>query len=148
MSTKTLKIKRIFAYTIYNNLRNTPPKDYPTTGEIKSTISSILPALKEHISEYLEMMKKAEDLSAKVADKELSEADVKIKIDGYNEEWRKYNKERGNEIVSVVLDEESFKTLKAQFDRDNWGKRWVANIEEFGELIEAFAEAGISGKVN
>ena len=142
MSTKTLKIKRIFAYTIHNNLRNTPPKDYPTTGEIKSTISSILPALKKHISEYLEMMKRAEGLSAKIAEKELSEADVKVKIDGYNEEWKKYNKEHGSEVVSIVLDDESFKIFKAQFDRDNWGKRWVANIEEFGELIEAFAAAG------
>ena len=142
MSDKTLKIKRIFAYTIYNNLRNTPPKDYPTTGEIKSTISSILPALKEHISEYLEMMKKVEDLSVKVAEKEFSEADVKTKIDGYNEEWRKYNKEHGIEIVDVSMDEESFRIFKVQFDRDNWGKKWVANIEEFGELMEAFAEAG------
>ena len=142
MSNKTLKIKRIFAYTIHNNLRNTPPKDYPTTGEIKSTISFILPALKEHISEYLEMMKKAEDLSVKVVEKELSEADVKVKIDGYNKEWKKYNKEHGSEVVEIILDDESFKTFKAQFDRDNWGKKWVANIEEFGELIGVFEEAG------
>jgi len=142
MSTKTLKVKRIFAYTIYNNLRNTPPKDYPTTGEIKSTISSILPALKEHISEYLEMLKKAEDLSVKVAEKELSEKDVQAKINGYNEEWRKYNRDHGNEIVEVSLDEEGFKTLRSQFDRENWGKKWVANIEEFGELESAFTEVG------
>jgi len=105
MSTKTLRIRRIFAYTIYNNLRNTPPKDYPTTGEIKSTISSVLPTLKEHISEYLKMLKKAEDLSVKVASKELPEEEVKVKIDEYNEEWREYNRDHGSEIVDVSLDE-------------------------------------------
>jgi hypothetical protein len=142
MSKKTLKIKRIFAYTIYNNLRSIPPKDYPSTGEIKSTISVVLPALKEHISKFLEIFKKAEDLSIKVKQNKISEADSKIEVDKYNEEWKNYNLEHGNEIVDISLDEESFKILKTQFDRDNWGKKWVMNIEEFGELVDAFEEAG------
>ena len=54
-------------WTIYNNLRNIPPKDFPTTGEIKSTISEVLPALKTHVSFYAEMMKKAEASAVKVA---------------------------------------------------------------------------------
>lgn len=139
---KTLKIKRVFAYAIYNNLRNTPPKDYPTTGEIKSTISVILPALKEFISEYIDMMKAAEELAAKVVGKEITEEEQKVKLNDLNERWSQYNKVHGNEIVEVSLDEEGFKTLKSQFDRDNWGKKWVANIEEFSELNDAFAEAG------
>jgi hypothetical protein len=55
---------------------------------------------------------------------------------------RMYNKEHGIEVVDVELDEEGFKTFKMQFDRENWGKGWVANIEEFGELENAFVEAG------
>ena len=141
MSQKPLKTRRIFAYTIHNNLRNTPPKDYPTTGEIKSTISSILPALKEHISEYLEMFKAWEGLAEKVALKEITQKESQAEVDKYNEKFRKYNKEHGNEIVEINLDEEGFKTLKAQFDREGWGKKWVANIEEFAELSDAFVEA-------
>ena len=46
------------------------------------------------------------------------------------------------DVVEISLDDEGFKTLKAQFDREGWGKKWVANIDEFGELLEAFAAAG------
>jgi len=139
---KTLKIKRVFVYTIYNNLRNIPPKDYPTTGEIKSTISSILPALKEHLGGYLEYVKKAEVLSARVVAKDVAEAEVQSTLDAYNAEFRKYNQEQGVEVVEVSIDEEGMRTLRTQFDREGWGKKWVANIEEFGELLGAFEEAG------
>jgi len=142
MSDKTLKIRRVFANTIYTALRETPPKEYPTTSEIKSTINSVIPALREHISSYVDIMKKAEQISARVGGKEVSEEDAKNQFDELNSEFRKYNVEHGSELVEVALDEEAFKTLKMQFDRDNWGKKWVANIEEFGELEAAFAEAG------
>lgn len=141
MSNKTLKIRRVFVYSIYNKLRNTPPKDYPTTGEIKSTISVILPALKEQSSTYLEILGKAEDLSIKVAEKKVTEEEAQKMVNEYNEEFRNYGKEKGNEIVEISLDEEAFKVLKSQFDRENWGKNWVMNVEEFGELLTAFAEA-------
>ena len=138
MSSKTLKIKRVFAWTIFNNLRNTPPKDFPTTGEIKSTINDVLPALKSHVVYYIEAMKKAEELAANVASKGISEGAAKMVVDKLNDEWRVYNKEHGSEVIKIDLDDEGFKTLKAQFDREGWGKKWVANLEEFGELIEAF----------
>lgn len=142
MAQKTLKIKRVFAWTIYNNLRQTPPKDYPTTAEIKSTITDVLPALKKHVAFYLDKMKEAEELSVKVLEKKLTEEESRVALDKINDEWRIYNKKNGSEIVDIVLNEESFKILKEQFDREGWGKKWVANIEEFGELLEAFVEAG------
>ncbi|MCR4307825.1 MAG: hypothetical protein NUV80_04630 [Candidatus Berkelbacteria bacterium] len=138
---KTLSIKRVFAWSIYNNLKNTPPKDYSTTGEIKSTIVDILPVLKIHISEYISMMKEAEDLSVQVASKKLSEDEAKTAVDKINDAWKVYNKASGDEIVALELDEEGFNTLKTQFDREGWGKKWLANIEEFGELLEAFDAA-------
>ncbi len=73
MSNKTLKIKRVFAWTIFNNLKNTPPKDFPTTGEIKSTINEVLPALKSQVTYYIEAMEKAVGLAEKVASKEVTE---------------------------------------------------------------------------
>src|SRR3990167_1926436 len=135
---KTLKVKRVFVWSIYNNLRNVAPKDYPTTGEIKSTISDVLPALKEHVDEYISKTKAADDLSLQVVAKELTDEEAKTAVDKINNEWRVYNKEHGSEMVEVSLDDEGFKTLKAQFDREGWGKKWVANIEEFSELMEAF----------
>ena len=141
MAIKTLKIKRVFAYTIYRSLKSTPPKEYPTTGEIKLTINDIIPALKSHIGEYVKMSEKVDELSVKVQTKELKEEDLKGKVDEINEEFRGYNKEHGSEIVEVALDGEAFTALKSQFERDNWGKTWVQNIEEFSELMDVFTEA-------
>lgn len=140
MSNKTLKIKRVFAWTIFNSLRNTPPKDFPTTGEIKSTINEVLPALKSQVGYYIEAMEKAVGLAEKVASKEVTEDESRAAVEKLNEEWRVYNKEHGSELIEISLDDEGFKTLKAQFDRENWGKKWVANLEEFGELLQAFED--------
>ena len=141
MPIKTLKIKRVFAYTIHRSLKATPPKEYVSTGEIKITISDILPALKTHIDEYLKMSLQAEDLGQQVISKEITEDELKVKIDVINEAWKLYSKEHGNEIVDIALDGEAFTTLKSQFDREGWGKTWVVNIEEFGELEKAFVDA-------
>ena len=142
MANKTLKIKRVFAWAIFDNLKRTAPKDYPTTGEIKSTISDVLPALKEHVKFYSEKIVEATELSERGISKEVGEEQVKLAVDKINDEWRAYNKAHGMDVVEISLDDEGFKTLKAQFDREGWGKKWVANIDEFGELLEAFAAAG------
>ena len=139
---KTLKIKRVFAYAVYNSLRKTPPKDFPTTGEIKTTISDILPALKTQAAQYMEFIKQAEELAVKVSAKELNEEQSQKAVEVINAAWRVYTKDHGDEIVSVELDGEAFTTLKAQFERDDWGKTWLANIEEFGEFSDAMIEAG------
>ena len=153
MAIKTLKIKRVFAYTIHRGLKAVPPKDYPSTGEIKTTLTDILPVLKPFIDEYYKLSVRAEEVTSAAVLKEItdektgvvskivSDEPSKVKLEEINAEWKKYSKEHGDEIVAVALDGEGFKTLKAQFDRENWGKTWVVNIEEFSELMEAFAAA-------
>ena len=141
MSDKTLKIKRVFAWSIYNNLRNVPPKDYPSTGEIKSTINEILPALKEHVVVYADLIKEAVELQVKITTKEVDEKTAQPEIDRINGEFRKYTQEHGSEVVEIRLADDGLKTLTDQFNRDNWGKNWITNIEEFGELLEALEQA-------
>ncbi len=141
MSTKTLKIKRVFVYAVYNSLRKIPPKDFPTTGEIKTTISDILPALKEHAAEYIGLIEKAEELSVKVASKEMTDEEQKKAVEVINISWREYTKDHGNEVVDVSFTSEAFTTLKAQFERENWGKTWLANIDEFTQFNDAMIEA-------
>ena len=141
-SDRTLKLKRVFAYSIYNNLRNTPPKDYPTTGEIKETISSVMPAFKEHIGVYLDLVSDAEALSVKVAAKEITDKEGQAAVDKINKTWKEYSQEHGSEIVSIGFSEEGFKILRTQFERENWGNKWTANLDEYAEMLEAFTEAG------
>lgn len=140
MAVKTLKTKRVFVYAMWNNLRNTAPKDYPTTNEIKNTINEILPALKEGLGEYPVIMKKAVDLSEKIAGNEEKAKESDPAVKEVNEEWRKYNKEHGPDVVEVKFEGEAFKTLKDQFNRDGWGRKWIATVDEFGELLKAFDE--------
>lgn len=141
MSEKILKIKKVFVWTIYNSLKNTPPKDFPTTGEIKETISSVMPALKQHVPEYLNLLKKVEEVHEQFTEKKIKEDERDKKLNDINDEFRVYNKDHSGDLCELNLSEEGFKTLKTQFDRDNWGKKWVVNIEEFGELMQAFEEA-------
>jgi len=141
MAVKTLKIKRVFAYAIYNSLRNTPPKDYPTTAEIKNTIGEVLPAIKEHIVEYVNMQKRVIEISERVAGDEAALKAVQPQVDVINVEWRKYTKEHGHDIIDIKLDGDAFKTLKDQFNRQDWGTKWLVSIEEFGELLKSFEDA-------
>lgn len=137
-----MQLQRVFVYSVYNHLRNTAPKDYPTTGEIKETISAILPALKEHVVGYLDILSKAEPLRERLVKKEITEKEALPEFDKINAELKEYNIEHGTEICDIVIDEEGFKTLKAQFDRENWGTDWTSNLEEYAEMEAAFAAVG------
>jgi len=141
MPEKTLKIKKVFVWTIYNSLKNTAPKEFPTTGEIKETITSILPTFKAQVTEYIDLVKKISEAEELFDAKKINEDELKEKKAAVETEFKAYNKEHSGDMCELSLPEEAFKTLKAQFDRDNWGRKWVMNIEEFGELMVAFEEA-------
>src|SRR3990167_2684080 len=113
MAIKTLKLKRVFAYTIYRSLKSTPPKAYPTTGEIKTTINDILPAFKKHIPEYVKMSEQVDELSVKVQVGELKEADLKSEVDKINDGFSSMPFIVVPEIVEVPLDGEAFTALKS-----------------------------------
>jgi len=142
MAEKTLKIKRVFAQAIFNNLNGIPPKDYPTTAEIKSTVTEILPALKEHLAEYVKIFSEAREVSDQHAEKKITGEEFQKQVDGFNERLVAYSKTEGQETVEIGLTTEGMKTLSDQFNRDDWGKKWFQNIEEFSEVMTAFDEAG------
>jgi lipopolysaccharide biosynthesis regulator YciM len=142
MEEKTLQLRRIFVQAIFNNLRNTPPKDFPTIAEVKTTIKDILPALKEHVEAYITIFEEARDANNDAVEKKITEEDLKVKIEEFNKRIVEYTKTEGQEIVTVVLSVDGMKTLTEQFNREDWGKRWLQNIEEFAEVLAAFEEAG------
>lgn len=137
---KTLKLKRIFAFIIHNSLKNTPSKEY-ATGELKALITDIIPSLRKHIDQYVEMSKKVGDMKEKFESKEIKEEDLNSKISEINDEWKAYSKGAGSEVVDIVLSEESMKSLNSIFNKENGGKLWTSNIDEYAELMNAFAEA-------
>lgn len=141
MSVKTLKLKRVYAYAMYNGLRNIPPKDYTTTNEIKHTINDIMPALKVHLAEYLSRLEKVRDLQERAQESEEKMKELQPEFDKLNEDWKQYNKEHGMEMVAVDMPEDAYKTFKEQFNRDKWGRVWIVTIEEFAEVMASFDEA-------
>ena len=141
MAEKTLQMKRIFVQAVYNNLRNIPPKDYPTTAEIKTTIKEILPALEVHVAEYTKIFGEARDMNAQLVDKKITQEEVDKQVAGFNKRIVDYTRVEGQELVDVKLTEDGLKTLTEQFNREDWGKKWLQNIEEFIEVITAFEEA-------
>ena len=142
MSEKILKIKRLFAFVINSNLENTPPKAYPSTAEIKTTINDIIPALKENTEEYKKFSDKATEIRKAEFAKEMTKEESDKAVETVNKEWRAYTDGAGSEILEIKFSEEAFKVLKDQFERDDWGKNWTGNLTEFKEMSDAFTEAG------
>ena len=79
MAEKTLTLNKIYCLTIYNNLRSTPSKDYPTTEEVKETIE-LLPKLKEQAQGYVDILKIRDDIYVEYKKKlkGLSEDEAKL----------------------------------------------------------------------
>lgn len=140
-SLKSLKLKRVFAWTIYNNLTNVPPKEYPTTEEIKATLNDILPEFEQHVGEYVKMNAEAKEVADQASAKKISESELRAKVDEINEKFREYSKKEGMEIIELKLNKDTLDILTKQFNREKWGTSWMVNIKEFAELDKAFADA-------
>lgn len=123
-------------WAIYNGLKNTPPKDFPTAGEIRTTISSVLPILRPHLEEYERVMERVRDLSIVVDEGSKSEDEVKNITEEINRDFKKYGAEHGDDLIEVQVDKEFVKTLSGQFLRPGWGNRWFGKIDEFAEFDE------------
>ena len=65
MSSKIIKTKRRLAHAVYNSLKRIPPREYPSTEEIKIVIEDILPELKQHVKEYIKVVGQASAINAK-----------------------------------------------------------------------------------
>lgn len=144
MANKTLKIRRVLAWAIYDNLRKMPPRIYPTTAEIKSTLNEVMPKLKPAGDSYNDILSRADETKDQIATEQITKEEGAKKIDELNKEWQDYNRKSGSEIIEIEFTAEGFKTLKEQFERDGkeWGKQWVANISEYAEVLEALSETG------
>lgn len=151
MSKKTITTKRRLAYAVYNSLKRIPPREYPSTEEIKTVLEDILPAFKEHVIEYIDVVRKATAINARM--EEFGRAKVEKMVADLNEKWRVFNKEHGLDDIKIKMEEDAVKTLVDQFKRDDvkgqppvWGRSWFGNIEEF----QVFADniEGKKSKVN
>lgn len=136
MASKILKTKRRLLFAVYNALKRIPPREYPSTEEIKIVLEDILPEFKKHVLEYIVVVRKATAINIRI--EEFGQEKVQKMVDELNVNWRIYNKEHGLDDIEVKLDKDAITTLTNQFKREDakgqppiWGRSWFNNIDEF-----------------
>lgn len=138
--TKVFKTKRRLVQVVYSTLKNLPPKEFPTTEELKTTVSDILPALREHVEGYQSFVDEATEIQRERRNKKLTDEQVQKKVDEINERWNEFDQSKGDEEVAVELPEDAYKIFIDQFERENWGKNWFGDIESFVSFSNALED--------
>lgn len=135
---KQLTTKKIYLYLIYNNLRRTPPREYPDTNEMVVTVDEILPALKLASAEFIEFLKQSDDINNDLSSDKVTQEDARAKIIELQKTVTAFElSPEGSVSVSVDLSPSAFSILQTQFER--WGKGntekqipgWFNKLEDF-----------------
>ena len=125
---KQLKTKKINIVICWNNLKNTPPKEFPTMNEMEK-MPDLLDLFEGAISEFVEIIKVGEEMNNKIISGEVTGDDVMRSRKEWGEKSRKIEaKEKGKEII-VEFENEEFNTFFQQFER--WGKNWFNDLREY-----------------
>jgi len=125
---KVLKTRRVNIAICWSGLRSTPPKEFPTMGEMEST-ARILESFKGSVPEFVETIKEGEKLNEDIVAGNIKEKDaVKARAE-YLKKSAITEKKNGDEAVEVEFEDEDFNTFFQQFER--WGKNWFMKIEPF-----------------
>ncbi len=114
----------------WGGLRNIPPKDFPTVGEIEST-GRILKVLKDAIPEFVKVVDKGEEIGNKmtVTEKEEDKMALQKERQDFIRESSKVEEDFGREVIDVAFENDDFNVFFQQFER--WGKNWFFKIEQF-----------------
>lgn len=137
---KEIKLKRINAWIVYDNLRSIPPKEFDTVGQIKTLMNGVLPAFKSKIKEHIDMMTDFRAFNQKAIEEKMPQHDLEKKVAEVNKIWSTYNKEHGKEVVTISLDKEAMSVLTTLFNK--YGNKMFNTIEEFVEVEEAISKTG------
>ena len=149
---KKLKLKRYTLYNVQRQLKAVPPRFVPSTEEIIVTATKIIPVLEVEVKVFVDIMDERNLVAKKLMNKKINQEEANKLARKLSVEWDKYQSKHGDDIVEVKLEDESFKFLYEQFQRqdkelgnnDVWGRSWAETPMEYVELDEAFklAEEG------
>lgn len=126
---KQITTKRIFAYIVHQNLKRTPPKEFPDITEMVTTVDEIIPAFEKDVLEFVSFRKQADEINNQLAAGSVTQEDATAKITQLQKDVRKYEIEHGDEPVTVDLETATLGTFNTQFER--WGKVWFDKIDDF-----------------
>lgn len=125
---KVLKTRKVNVTICWNGLRSTPPKDFPTIGELES-VGRILEAFEAQVPEFVSVLKEGEKLNESIMVKDIKDKEVVKARQEYLQKATETEKKSGDEIVEVEFEDDDFNTFFQQFER--WGKNWFNKVEPF-----------------
>ena len=139
---KILELKKVSIAVVWNGLKSTPPKEFPTIGEIESA-SKVLDKLKETIPEFVKIIEEGEAIG-----NEIMSGKMTPKLQKRREEYLKKTIEienkYGKEIVKIELENEEFNAFFQQCER--WAKNWFNKIDGFLDFRKELNKANSAPK--
>ena len=128
---KTLKTKKVNLVICWNGLRNTSPKDFPNIAEMEKTMD-ILAILKKGAGEFVELIKKGEDMNTELQNSGIKGEQVMAKRAEFQKESNELEAKKGKDVVKVEFEDDFFSIFCKQFER--WGRNWFFKLEPYLEF--------------
>ena len=133
---KKLELKKVSVAIVWNGLKTTPPKEFPTIGEIESA-SKVIDELKESIPEFVKIIEEGEAIGNEMAKGKIT-PELQKKREEYLKKTNEIESKNGKDIVKIELEDEDFKVFFQQCER--WGKNWFNRIDgllDFRKVLTA-----------
>ena len=122
---KNLELKKVSIAIAWNGLKGTPPREFPTIGEIESA-SNVLDKLKETIPEFVEIIEEGEAIGNEMMGGEMT-PELQKRREEYLKKTIEIENKHGKEIVKIELEDEEFNAFFQQCER--WSKNWFNRID-------------------
>ena len=122
---KNLELKKVSVAITWNGLKGTPPREFPTIGEIESA-SKVLDKLKETIPEFVKIIEEGEAIGNEIMSGKMT-PELQKRREEYLKKTAEIENEHGKEIVKIELEDEEFNAFFQQCER--WSKNWFNRID-------------------
>jgi len=122
---KTLELKKVSIAIAWNGLKSTPPREFPTIGEIESA-SKVIEKLKEAIPEFVKIIEEGEAIGNQMMMGKMT-PELQKRREEYLKKTNEIESKNGKEIVKIKLENEDFKNFFQQCER--WSKNWFGRID-------------------
>jgi len=122
---KNLELKKVSIAIVWNGLKGTPPREFPTIGEIESA-SNVLDKFKEAIPEFVKIIEEGENIGNEMIRGKMT-PELQKRREEYLKKTTEIENEHGKEIVKIELEDEEFNAFFQQCER--WSKNWFNRID-------------------
>jgi len=122
---KNLELKKVSIAIVWNGLKGTPPREFPTIGEIESA-SNVLDKFKEAIPEFVKIIEEGENIGNEMMRGKMT-PELQKRREEYLKKTTEIENKHGKEIVKIELEDEEFNAFFQQCER--WSKNWFNRID-------------------